>query len=134
MEEHEHVEAEHREEGAEEGQEHTPDAGDTHEEEHEHKPTAVEGATEVALIATEWAFTPETFTVKLGEPVTLVLVNEGIIEHEVEIPAFDLHLHTLPGATTMLTFVPDQVGSFEFACEIPGHRAAGMVGELVVVP
>ena len=92
----------------------------------------IAGGREITLAATEWAFAPETITVKLGEPVTIVLVNDGIIEHDVEISDFGLHLHTPPGDSLKGSFVPDKTGTFEFACEIPGHRAAGMVGKLVV--
>ena len=92
----------------------------------------IEGTSKVILTATEWAFTPETVTVKLGEPVTVVLVNEGIVEHDVELAEFGLHLHAAPGETLAGSFIADRERTFEFACEIPGHRGAGMVGTLVV--
>ena len=92
----------------------------------------IEAVSKVTLIATEWAFTPETVTVKLGEPVTVILVNEGIVEHDVEFEEFGLHLHAAPGETLAGSFIADREGTFEFACEIPGHRSAGMVGTLVV--
>ncbi len=99
---------------------------------HPHEKTPLAVAREVALTASEWEFMPVSITVRKGEPVTLVLVNDGIIEHDVEIAAFGLHLHTPPGGSLKGSFVPDKAGTFEFACEIPGHRAAGMVGQIVV--
>ena len=99
---------------------------------HEDKSTHIEGTRELTLITTEWSFTPETLNVALDEPVTLVLVNEGVVDHEVEIPEFGFHLHAEPGETVKGTLVPSKAGIFELACEIPGHRLAGMVGKLVV--
>ena len=86
----------------------------------------------MTLTATDYAFAPETITAKLGEPVTIALKNEGVIVHDVEVAAFGLHLHTAAGAVKKGSFVPDKAGTFEFACEIPGHREIGMVGVLVV--
>ena len=97
-----------------------------------HQAVAIEGTPEVTLTTTEWAFGPETMTVKLGEPVTIVLVNDGYIEHDVEVAAFGLHLHAQPGAVMKGSFVPDRVGTFEFVCTIAGHKEAGMEGTLVV--
>ena len=89
-------------------------------------------AAEVTVVATEWAFTPQVVTVKRGEPVTLVLVNEGRIAHDLDVAALGLHLHAPSGATTRKGFVPDRVGTFELGCDLPGHREWGMVGSLVV--
>lgn len=43
-----------------------------------------------------------------------------------------IHVHTGVGETSSTVFVADEAGRYEFACEIPGHRAAGMVGQAVV--
>ena len=118
----------HPHEGAEVGG-HADGASGEHHDAH----TAVmPGAREVVLTATEWEFAPHTISARVGEPVTIALVNDGVIEHEVEFAEFGLHLHTPPGDTLKGSFVPDRVGTFEFASEIPGHREAGMVGKLVV--
>ena len=110
------------------------DAELAHEEEADdgHEAAVIEGAREITLTATDYAIVPETITVKLGEPVTIVLKNEGVVEHDVEVAAFGLHVHTPGGAVERGSFVPDKAGTFQFACEIPGHRELGMVGELVV--
>ena len=39
-----------------------------------------------------------------------------------------------PGKTAELTWVFSKAGSLEFACNIPGHYQAGMVGTLKVTP
>lgn len=40
--------------------------------------------------------------------------------------------HAEPGTTATVLFTPTEAGVFEFACTIPGHKEAGMVGKLVV--
>jgi uncharacterized cupredoxin-like copper-binding protein len=41
----------------------------------------------------------------------------------------------MPGNETALAlFRPTESGAYTFYCGVPGHRAAGMVGTLLVVP
>lgn len=112
------------------------EADHTHEEGagHAREASVVEGAREVHLAATEFAFEPKTIHVTQGEPVTLVLTNKGVIEHEIEVGVFGLHLHVKPGETAKRSFIPDRAGTFQFACEIPGHKEAGMVLTMIVEP
>ena len=109
------------------------EGSDEEHSDHDLAAEVVHDAREVVLTATEWAFEPETITVKVGEPITLVLRNDGAIEHGVEVSAFGLHVHAEIGATVKGSFVPDKPGTYEFACEISGHREAGMIGKLVVI-
>ncbi|MCZ7567724.1 MAG: cupredoxin domain-containing protein [Ardenticatenaceae bacterium] len=43
-----------------------------------------------------------------------------------------VHIHTAVGKSASEVFRVDKPGTYEFACEIPGHKEAGMVGKLVV--
>ncbi len=45
-----------------------------------------------------------------------------------------VHIHLAPGNTASEVFQVNRPGTYRFACEIPGHVAAGMVGQIVVVP
>ena len=128
------VEAEHHDEGDEDGHKHEADV-EKHEEDHAHELTThdpIDGAEEIRVVAKEWGFEPSAIHLHEGEAVNIVFVNEGTLEHEVELDAFDFHIHAEAGETVTAGFVPDQTGNFEFACFVPGHYDAGMVGELVV--
>ena len=132
--EREEVEADHHDEGAGDGHQHEADV-EKHEEDHTHELTThdpIDGAEEIRVVALEWGFEPSAIHLHEGEAVNIVLVNEGTLEHEVELDAFDFHVHAEAGETVTAGFVPDQTGDFEFACFIPGHYDAGMVGELLV--
>ena len=115
---------------------------------------------EITLNAVEgrsWGFDPAVVEVPAGARVKLTLVNDGRAVHDVEIagiPAEDIDAlrgemhtasgghhdeslvaaHAAPGTTASVLFTPSESGVYEFACTIPGHREAGMVGKLVVTP
>ena len=40
--------------------------------------------------------------------------------------------HAMAGTSASVMFTPLDVGEFEFACTIPGHRELGMEGKMVV--
>lgn len=40
----------------------------------------------------------------------------------------DVHVHSLPGKTAEVTFIPIERGVFRFYCTVPGHKESGMVG------
>lgn len=111
------------------------DDGHGHDEEegHEHGLSeSIHDAKEIRVVAKEWGFEPATIHLHEGEAVNIVLVNEGVVEHELQAEGFDFHVHAQPGETVVGGFVPDSTGTFEFGCLIPGHYEAGMVGEIEV--
>ena len=115
---------------------------------------------EITLNAIEglsWGFEPSIVEVPVGHRVKLTLVNDGMVEHDVEIlgiaaDEFDIvdgvgdhprlggghheggvvAAHAAPGTTATVFFNATETGIFKFACTIPGHEEAGMVGRLVV--
>ena len=93
----------------------------------EASPTVPVAAT---ITTREFAFEPEVARVVAGIPVRLRIVNDGVIPHNFSIDALDLDVDLAPGATEVITLTLD-AGSYEFFCDIPGHREAGMVGTLV---
>lgn len=95
---------------------------------------ALDSAKEIRVVANEFAFEPASLHLHEGEAVNIVFINEGAVEHEMELEAFDFHAHAEPGETVTVGFVPDKSGSFEFGCFVPGHYDAGMSGQLVVEP
>lgn len=42
--------------------------------------------------------------------------------------------HVAPGRTGEIVWHFNRAGEFDFACLIPGHHEAGMVGRIKVVP
>lgn len=119
----------------------TPDKGAGEAEEsgeesgHEHEMSAesIDNAKTITIVATEFGFEPASIELQAGEPVNIMLVNEGAIDHELQIEDFDFHVHALPGESAMAGFTPEVSGTYEFACLLPGHYEAGMIGGVEVV-
>ena len=84
------------------------------------------------ITATNWAFSPSTITVKKGDTVELILVNqEG--DHGISLPDFGVSLKGVEGEEKSVEFVADKVGTFSFRCNVfcgTGHKE--MDGILVV--
>lgn len=97
-------------------------------------------------------FTPANIAVKKGETIRFFVKNTGKVPHEMVIGSMkELKAHaemmrkmpqmqhaepnmvTLqPGQRGGLVWQFDQPGTVDFACLIPGHMEAGMVGKIVV--
>ena len=97
-------------------------------------------------------FEPDNITVHKGETVRFVVANKGAVLHEMVLgtgqalkehadrmtrhPGMEHDVpgmaHVKPGATGEIVWQFTQAGEFQFACLIPGHSEAGMVGKVVV--
>jgi uncharacterized cupredoxin-like copper-binding protein len=88
---------------------------------------------EVRIVSTEFRFSPAAVSVDAGRAVMLVLDNSGAeTEHGLFLPAFGFRLQASAGEIARTTFVFDKPGKYEFECDLPGHREAGMKGTLIV--
>jgi uncharacterized cupredoxin-like copper-binding protein len=106
----------------------------------------------VVGMSDDMRFTPERIEVRLGETVKFVVRNSGQVMHEFVIGTREENArhaelmikhpdmehdepymtHVAPGRTGEIVWTFNRTGSFEFACLIAGHYAAGMAGTIVV--
>ena len=72
--------------------------------------------------------------VEEGAVVAITLVNGDGAMHDIAVPEFGAQSDQLigDGAATTIVFRATQGGQFEYWCTIPGHKAAGMSGMLIV--
>lgn len=97
-------------------------------------------------------FTPDQVAVKAGEIVRFYIVNKGKVPHEMvigtaeEIDEHAAMMRKMPGMVhkeaNQITLAPGQrggivwqfakAGSVTYACLVPGHKEAGMVGTVRV--
>ena len=113
---------------------------------------------EILLAAVEgrpWRFEPSLLEIVVGQPVKLILINDGRAEHDIEVAGLEAEgiqvlgvvthdgghaqheadvvaAHAMPGTTASVIFTATEPGEYEFICTIPGHKEAGMVGRLIV--
>jgi uncharacterized cupredoxin-like copper-binding protein len=99
-------------------------------------------------------FTPSEIRVKRGEIVRFVAANRGSVPHEMVLGTMDelkkhaarmraqpqMHHHddggmeVAPGKSRGLAWQFTGAGEFYYACLIPGHFEAGMIGKVIVAP
>ena len=97
-------------------------------------------------------FFPDQIRVKRGDTVRFVLRNTGQMPHEMVIGTMDElknkaaiakknaeaghgeehAVHVAPGQTGRLVWQFTKPGEFHYACLVPGHFDAGMIGTIVV--
>lgn len=90
----------------------------------------------ITITETEMKFTPNHFTVKVGETATIQLVNKGIVLHDFTIDNWNGQQISKPlpagQSTTFTLTAPTTPGTVEFYCSQPGHREAGMKGTIAI--
>ena len=123
--------------------------------------TPVNDGKTIEIVMRDFAFSPETVTLRAGEKVTLRFKNIGKLEHEfmagaepeygkgylkdwfagAELETSGGHdmghagqgVRVAPNSTVSVTFiVPTPGGAFEFGCFVPGHYEFGMRGLLLI--
>lgn len=80
-------------------------------------------------------YNPDTITVKPGEAVTIAFHNAATIPHDLIVQGGDKSVRLVnvgPGKEQRGTFLASKPGTYEFYCNQPGHKEAGMVGKIVV--
>lgn len=116
------------------------------------KSNAVTRTIEISM-GDDMRFKPEKLDIKQGEVIRFKLKNTGTIPHEMVLgTADDIREHAemmkqmpdmqhsdanmirvQPGQSGEIIWNFDLAGDFQFACLIPGHREAGMIGAIHVV-
>src|SRR5690554_346780 len=75
-----------------------------------------------------------TLTARPGDVVKITLINDDGMLHDVVIDEFNAATDQFAdrGEQDSFTFTANQTGTFTYYCSVPGHKAAGMFGKLVV--
>lgn len=107
-------------------------------------------STKISFTMTDFAFTPNEFTVTAGEEITLNVKHNGTVEHNFIVMKYGTdaghmfdeadnanvfwEIDVQPGeAKTVVFKAPDEPGTYQVICGMVGHLQSGMVGKLVVV-
>src|SRR5215218_3504454 len=85
----------------------------------------------VDIVAHDIFFEPSEATIPANTDVTVNLPNEGAAPHNFSIDALGIDVDIAPGATEQVV-INAPAGEYEFYCNVPGHKEAGMVGTLTV--
>lgn len=108
-------------------------------------------STSVHVNMTDFQFTPSTYTVPAGQPISIQLTNNGAATHSFIIMKAGSHVQghftdsdkanvywqepaVAPGQSVNATFTaPAEPGEYQVVCGQPAHFESGMVATLVVV-
>jgi plastocyanin len=96
--------------------------------------TAAGGGTTVDVAADpsgQLKFTPTELSAPAGE-ITLDLTNDSAVPHNIAVDGADGVSDTIQDGGTADLTVNLPAGTYEYYCDVPGHRQAGMVGTLTV--
>ena len=86
----------------------------------------------IHITAKNFAFSPDSITLKKGEPVVFE-ISSGDRKHGFSLRAFGVRSDVLPGKVSRIRFTPDKTGKFSFSCDVfcgDGHEE--MTGTVVV--
>ena len=126
---------------------------------HEQKPWGIAGDAKAVKRTIEirmtdnMRFTPDSIEVRQGETIRFIHKNNGAVMHEFVLGTkaeLDEHAalmkkfpgmehdepymaHVAPGQKAEIVWTFNRHGEFDFACLLPGHYEAGMVGKIRVV-
>jgi uncharacterized cupredoxin-like copper-binding protein/mono/diheme cytochrome c family protein len=78
-------------------------------------------------------FTPTEIDIPSDTEVTILLPNLGASPHNFSIDALDISVDIAPGETKEVTITAPE-GEYQYYCNVPGHKEAGMVGTLISRP
>lgn len=117
--------------------------------------TACSGSTSASttlnVTMTEFAFTPNTFTIPAGKTISITIRNNGAVVHSFIVMKSGYSVNgqftdadkpnifweepqIAPGQSITDKFAaPEEPGVYQIICGVPGHLESGMVAKLTVI-
>ena len=86
----------------------------------------------IHVSAKKFEFSPDSITLKKGEPVVLE-ISSADREHGFNLRAFGVRTNVSPGKVSRIRITPDKIGKFTFSCDVfcgDGHEE--MTGTVIV--
>lgn len=85
----------------------------------------------VEVLSLDIYFEPDEFSIPADTDVVISLPNEGAALHNFAIDELGIDVDIAAGATEEVT-INAPAGDYEYYCNVPGHKQAGMAGEMEV--
>ena len=109
----------------------TPVAATTDEATPEQAAANGAAAEAVEVVSFDIYFEPAEFSIPADTDVPVTLPNDGVTLHNFSIDELGISVDIAPGASEE-TVINAPAGTYEYYCNVPGHKEAGMVGTLTV--
>ncbi|MBI3241665.1 MAG: cupredoxin domain-containing protein [Chloroflexi bacterium] len=88
----------------------------------------------ITIHARDIAFDVTAIDAKVNQTVNVTYINDGALEHTFLIDNMVAEQKVAVGQTITFSFTPSAAGTFQYYCNVPGHKEALMVGTLTVAP
>jgi plastocyanin len=93
---------------------------------------AAQGASNaVEVVAKDIYFDPKALSIPANTDVTVRIPNQGATLHNFSIDELGISVDIAPGATEEVV-INAPAGEYQYYCNVPGHKQAGMFGTLTV--
>jgi uncharacterized cupredoxin-like copper-binding protein/mono/diheme cytochrome c family protein len=92
---------------------------------------APDAATTQNVTSFDIYFEPKEITIPANTDVPFTLPNDGAAAHNFSVDELGISIDLAPGSTEE-TVINAPPGTYEYYCNVPGHKEAGMVGTLIV--
>ena len=86
----------------------------------------------IAIDMQDIKFSTTEMTIPANTPVTINLANTGASTHNFNIDDLDIESGDYEAGKTGTVTINAAPGEYEYYCSVPGHKAAGMAGTLIV--
>lgn len=82
----------------------------------------------------KWTFNPDTITANKGDKIEVTLVNKDTAQpHSLVIPDLNFKSGEVAiGKEAKFTINASKSGTFDFWCDVPGHKEGNMIGKITV--
>ena len=95
-------------------------------------PTTQSTVKEFTVIGKNYSFSPAKITVKKGDTVKITFKDDDGF-HDLKIDGYNVATQRVnTGGESMVRFVADKAGQFEYYCSVDSHRDKGMKGIFMV--
>jgi len=91
----------------------------------------VEGAREIKVKAGRFRYKPKTITIATGEDVTIAMKSTDLF-HDFVVKGIGHVVGAERKKTGKGGLRIDESGTYKYWCSVPGHKAAGMKGKIIV--
>lgn len=89
---------------------------------------------EFTVHGSSFEFDNKELKVKKGDRVRITFISDDI-GHNLLIDEFNIRTNVISsGATEVVEFIADKIGTFPFYCSVGQHRSLGMESKLIVEP
>ncbi len=93
--------------------------------------SAAESTQMIDMEAGDFYFKPNAVAIPANTAVTIAIKNVSPLPHNFSIDELKVSIYMQPGETGKVT-IKAAPGTYEYYCDLPGHKEAGMFGKLTV--